>query len=1126
MNAEQKDFVLLPLDPFYNLEGISLAKRAPFAKLDGMFAMAAEELPEAQPASLLGIPFDLPSRLLERPNCMVPEGQRIEVPADSYHVLFVLGNAMLGNGRVEVALEFEKEGRGERRKEMLRFTDWCHWPQFSEQEAVRPEYRHGDGRRQDGINFIWMQPLFLPPDLNLKGIEFGNCSNMRIYSMTLGRKPYRLPDEAMLSYLLIRLRDRGSEAERFSALYHSLTDLESLIEDGALSPKLEEIRSQALKEITLSDLFAYNEARVSARFEKLMPMLEETHAAAMARFVEEQEEKRSPLRITLAGHSHLDAVWLWPWNDTVQKAYRTFSRNLAKLETYPGANFVQSEPVLYEWMELHYPEVFEEIREMVKAGRWELVGGMWVEPDGNMPCGEALVRQRLFGQRYFLEKFGRLSEVAWIPDTFGMHRNHPQIIRKSGGKYFFTTKLMWNYENDFPFQHFLWESADGSQVLALQAAVGCGMSPGPHESLEESVKKHNVLIEPGKRVEVNYSSPHVAGALKSKETIPEVLAIYGEGDGGEGPSEKSFVRAENLARLPGYEHGSVHDYFRKVEAKYRDRLPVWNDELYLENHRGTTTSQARIKELNRKGEVALLTAEKWAALTEALGLFEAPKHAMDRIWKKLLFNQFHDILPGTSIAQAYVDTELDFDDVFRTARGIRGHALRAIASRISTLPLAGRAADRKFSTGRVLLLFNPLTWARRETVRVSWDFPHVRVQSLDRKEIPCQVIYRDGRHWLLFDIELPPFGYTQVRLLAGNRPALEHGVSIEGRVAETPFYRMELAENGNIARIYDKKLGRELLAGEANDVRFFKNRPKEWSNWNIDPDYAKHEIVPEGPVVIEVLDGGPVVGAFRITRAAPEGGKVVQEIRLYRDSPRIDFITEVDVKYRESLVKAVFPLNSDAEFVKTEIAYGTHDRPAIPKTDFEKAQWEVWTHKWLDVSGTGGGVTFLNSAKYGFDVKGGRIGLTLVKGGIMPDPNTDLFTHRIDYALFPHAGGFEEAHAWKRGYEYNFPVYGMLEEEHDGDLPHSRSFGRVEPENVCWEVLKPAEEGEAMVVRVYEVEGRDVERASLQLPFAVKSAEEVDFLELEVLTPVEVEGDRILFSLGHNEIKAIRVTRS
>ncbi|MBU0755058.1 MAG: hypothetical protein KJ645_07940, partial [Planctomycetes bacterium] len=785
--------------------------------------------------------------------------------------------------------------------------------------------------------------------------------------------------------------------------------------------------------------------------------------------------------------------------------------------------FAQSSPRFYAWMEEHHPEVFMGIREKVKAGRWELLGGMWIEPDGNMPCGEALVRQRLYGQRYYLEKFGRLSEVAWVPDTFGMHRNHPQIIRKTGGRYFFTTKLMWNYEIPFPFQHFVWEAADGSQVLALQSAVGCGEGPGPREGLEASVSEKNVLLLPGTQARLSYRDPAIPDHARSSEIIPEVLVIYGEGDGGEGPSDRHFIRAQNLARLPGYRNGKVHDHFHRIDAKYRDRLPVWADELYLENHRGTTTSQGRIKELNRRGEVAVLCAEKWASLRRLIDGTGVPKKRLDRIWKKLLFNQFHDILPGTSVPQAYVDVELDFDDVLRTAEEIQRHALRGLASRISTVPLDAGGRPVTFSTGRTLILFNPLSWTRPEIVCLPWGYPHVKVLDPEGRPLPSQVIFRDGENRLCFQAEVPPMGYTQVRLVAGGVSPAWEGVKVHGRTAESRFYRLELDEEGNIARLFDKELGKELLSGPANRIRFYKNHPREWSNWNLDPEYEKHELVPEGPVSIEIMDAGPVVGAYRITRPAVDGGRIVEEIRLYRDHKRIDFILDLDVRYRESLIKAEFPLKHDARIVKTEIAYGTHDRPVIPQNDFERAQWEVWTQKWFDLSGEERGITFLNSAKYAFDVKGDRVRLTLVKGGIMPDNNTDLCTHRIDYALLSHARGFEEAHAWRWGYEYNFPVQALLEEEHHGPLPAAGSFGAVSAENVCWEVIKPEEDGPGMLLRVFEVEGKDVDRVELKLPCKVNAAEEVDFLEREVIRKLEIRENRITFALGHHEIKAVRV---
>jgi len=314
-----------------------------------------------------------------------------------------------------------------------------------------------------------------------------------------------------------------------------------------------------------------------------------------------------------------------------------------------------------------------------------------------------------------------------------------------------------------------------------------------------------------------------------------------------------------------------------------------------------------------------------------------------------------------------------------------------------------------------------------------------------------------------------------------------------------------------------------LLSKPGNGIQFFINRPDEWSNWNIDPEYDDHEIQPEGDVRIEVLDEGPVVGAFRITKPAAYGGRTVQEIRLYRDTKRIDFITDVDVKYRESLVKTSFPFNAEADAVTTEIAYGTYDRPANPETSFEKAKIESWAQKWLDLSGDRFGVTLMSLDQYGFDVKGDRIRLTLVKGGVDPDANTDVYTHRLHYALTSHAGDWRQSRAWRQGYQYHYPVSTHLESEHEGDLPATRSFGSVKPDNIVWEVLKSEEDGSGLIVRVYEITGTDTKEAVLTLPFAISIAEEIDLLELNVMRKLKTDGNSIAFSIGHNEIKAIRV---
>jgi|GEM_PF-765845 len=1253
------EFYPIDLRPHFRLRAVVTADRPADGTLDGQFGLAAEELPAPGRVNLLGIEFDFLGTGKSEPDCLVPSDQEVRLtvprapvvprasctPADGREgggedtgrdensleggvsvrgdALFLLGTSVMGSSGSELTLKLTEDDRAEAArgrvhegddenevdatvKEIVRFTDWCHRPQFGEREAIRAGYRYNGAGRVAQPNSIWLQVVFLPPRTTLRSIVFGHSPNMRIFAATLARGSCCLPANSLLHYLLVRLAEHNDAAALFSSLYYTLRDIAELRCDSALAGRLDAVRDGVLRELSVQDLFSGNREKTTDVFQHLHPQLVQAERDAAQRLA--NTPSASSLRITLVGHSHLDAVWLWPWNDTVGKAHRTFSRNLERMERFPGVTFAQSCPLFYEWMERYYPEVFRKIHAQIEAGRWELLGGMWVEPDGNMPCGEALVRQRLFGQRYYLERFGRLSEVAWIPDTFGMHANHPQIIAKTGGKYFFTTKLMWNYENVFPFQHFIWESPDGSRVLALQSAVGCGAEPGPYEWLEKSVHRHNPLLKPGHTVRVNAAAPHIPdSALSAGEFVPEVLCIFGEGDGGEGPSERMYQRAHTLSMLPEYNHGRVHDHFRDVESRYGDRLPVWNDELYLENHRGTTTSQGRIKELNRRAEASILAAEKWATLAECLAragyaragcahvdcasssarpaMNTSPpsrsletsaarcealafKPRLDEAWKKLLYNQFHDILPGTSIPQVYVDAELDFERILSTTTQIESMALDSLARRIDTLPaptsIEALGDDERFPTGLPLILFNPLGWERDETVMVPFGYTGVAVAGRDGRALPSQVVFRDGLNWLLFHVTVPSFGYTQVRLLGVQPPdmpylpyekrpgadtsnmpdAQENAVNIDAqrRTMENRFYRLELAPNGNIAEIYDKQLRRNLLAGEANDVRFFKNHPDEWSNWNLDPDYAKHELRPAGDdavstaeptgitvgstsaASIEVIDRGPVMAAFRVTKGAAREGRIVQEIRLFRDDRRIDFVTTVDVRFVESLVKAFFPFDvGGADHVTTDIAYGTYERPTRPRTPFEKAKWEVWTQKWLDMSGPAGGVTVLTRSRYGFDVRDEQIGLTLVKGGIMPDPTTDIGTHRIEYALFPHSGDFRAAHAWRRGYEYNLPVAASMEENHPGDLPSESSFISLSDEGVCFEAFKEAEEGRGLVIRVYEVEGLDRERVELTLPIDVASAEEVDFLELQVVRSVAHEHNRIVFPIGHHEIKAIRV---
>ncbi|MBD3411057.1 MAG: hypothetical protein GF419_12740, partial [Ignavibacteriales bacterium] len=818
-------------------------------------------------------------------------------------------------------------------------------------------------------------------------------------------------------------------------------------------------------------------------------------------------------------------------HESVEKAFRTFSKNVERLDRYEDFVYLQSSPQFYEWMERHRPEVFENIRRLVEAGKWEPVGGMWIESDAVLPTGEALARQRLLGQRYYLAKFGALSKVAWFPDTFGAGANLPQIFLKSGSPYYFTAKLGWNYENEFPVYHFRWRAPDGSEVIGLNSPIELGWSPGPYEWLKDSMRTRSVLAKPGKEIVLSSAAPAIPEAARAEETIPEILQIFGEGDGGEGPTDKMIQRGAYLAMTPDYQFGRASDYFAEIERRYGDRLPVWEDEIYLENHRGVSSSERRVKKLNRLAEPALIAAERWGAIASEVAGYEFPKEEWRRAWKILLFNDFHDILPGTSIPQVFVDAERDYDELLRIAERIRDDALSAIAANVSTLPPEEERDGAAFGEGAPLILFNPLPWDRDEYVRVEWGFPWTRVIDDNGEEIPSQTVFRDGENILIYKARVPALGYATYRLLGKSEPDEDWTPMIDGSTVSNDYYRLTLdPETGDLASWYDERIGAPLLKAPAAGVRYFHNYPKEFSNWNVDPDYDSKEIVPlpDERRRVTILDDGPVFAAIAVVSPAPNGGELRREYRFYRESPRVEVSMDLDVFYRESIVKAELPFAVGADEVVAETPFYAQPHPVNPRTSFEKAKIELRAQKWLDMSGKDYGVTALLTATSGFDVKDGRLRLTLVKGGANPNPNTDVGSHRVEYAMEPHPGDWKTADAWKRGYEYHYPIVPRLEPQHEGTFPARKSFGGTAggtaSDHVCWEALKPSEDGDDLVVRVYEAEGRAAERVELRLPFVVAKAAETDLLEIETIGDVAADGDSIVFEIEPYEILTIKIT--
>lgn len=810
----------------------------------------------------------------------------------------------------------------------------------------------------------------------------------------------------------------------------------------------------------------------------------------------------------LIAHSHIDVVWLWTLKETMRKCARTFSTALRLLDEFPEFTFAQSQALLYEFTKQNYPELYAQIKRRVKEGRWEPVGAMWVEPDCNIPNGESLVRQILYGKKFFKAEFGIDVKEVWLPDTFGYSWALPQIMKKAGIEYFFTTKLTWNDTTRFPHGTFWWKGIDGSRVLAHLPPVGLeGMVEPKH--LVKSLREH-----PERR-----QSPHV-------------LQTFGYGDGGGGPTKRDVEAARTLsASAHSARLSNVRPFFRSVKRtaqRNESRLPEWNDELYLELHRGTYTTHAWIKKANREAERLLYKTELLCSLAVLAGK-KYPGAEIESAWKKLLLNQFHDIVPGTAIADAYVDARQAFEDIAETCSHLKEKALACFVQKPTVKGL------RSTSKGRAFTLFNSLSFTRAEYVTLRFRSKAKRFVVLDEdgQLIVSQLISaRNGDVELLCFIEnILPFSFTQLTVYdeKGIRDA-ESNTHWRKKRLQTPFYVVEFSTDGTISSLYDKSLKRELIpkGRRANQFQTFRDTPKQWDAWEIDPHYHHQRFNLFKFVRAEVVELGKLRAVIRVQHEARSGSRLSQEIAFYHASKRIDFVTTVDWREERTLLKVAFPMKVKARVATFETQFGSLKRTTKPTTPAEKAKFEVPAQQWADMSDKRFGISLLNDCKYGYDAKGDTLRLTLIRSPHYPHPQepwwltdeaiTDQGIHTFTYSLYPHEGDWRGGETIKRSRELNNPVIIFAGQLHNSPTP----FLATSKSNIVVDSIKKAEESDQLVVRFHEAHGKKT-RTRIQFGHAPEQAEETDLLERRI-KQLPTHGGRLELQFAPFEIKTLKIS--
>ncbi len=790
------------------------------------------------------------------------------------------------------------------------------------------------------------------------------------------------------------------------------------------------------------------------------------------------EKRNGPTtpHIACLAASHIDTAWLWSIAETWRKCARTFSSVLNLLEQHPEMIFLQPAPYHADIVRREYPELFARIKASVKAGRWEPNGAMWIEPDANMPSGEAFVRQVLVAQRWTREHFGYTGDTLWLPDVFGYSAALPQILRLGRVEFFATTKMQWNDTTRFPYDTFHWKGIDGSTVLT-------------HLNI------HDTPIEPAGLI----------GAwnwVQHKDIDDRRLVAYGHGDGGGGPKMEDLITArlcENLEGCPTAKHATLTDFLRGCRDEIPN-LPEWSGELYLELHRGTLTSIAGVKRGNRKSEFALREAEFLATLARLGGATYPAEELLD-LWKVVLVNQFHDILPGSSIAIVNDEAIEAFEKCIADADGL---------SQASLAALGGAAGDAK------LLVSNSLSWERAGEMTLPGvpEGKCIEGATCQWVEGPC------GQAKLVVSgIGAAPLGTAALSLTAAGPTDAKSPFQVSDSRAETPFAVVCFDAAGGIVSLVDKATGREIVSegGRLNAFLLGEDIPAAWDNWDIDTDQEMKMARETRRTSREVVADGPLQLRVRQTFDLGAASRLVQDVVFHSTTARIDFETVVEWKEKRRLLKAGFDLDVLCDNARHEIQYGHVERPTHRNHPHDRARFEVCAHKWTDLSENGFGVALLNESKYGVSVHGGHVGLSLIKSGVHPDPRGDEGAHRFTYSLLPHDGGFSVESVIRPAYELNLPPTTTLAGE---AATGSSSLLTVDAPNVIVEAVKWAEEGDAFVVRLYDA-GKVATTATLRFGVSVKSISETNILE-EATGALSLADGAVTVRFRPFEIKTLR----
>ncbi len=807
---------------------------------------------------------------------------------------------------------------------------------------------------------------------------------------------------------------------------------------------------------------------------------------------------------TCVGHTHIDVAWLWTLKQTREKVARSFSTALSLMKDYPDYYFMASQPQLLQFLKEEHPEIYTEVKERVKEGRWEIEGAMWLEADCNLVSGESLIRQILYGKRFMKEEFGVDSKILWLPDVFGYSAVLPQILKKFGIRYFVTSKISWNEYNKIPYDTFNWEGIDGSEILTYFLTTA---------EYDKVIAGNQRTIYEGK---INPSQ--IMGAWRryqQKNINDDVLVAYGYGDGGGGPVKDDLEYSARLQKgIPGFpkvKMGTVGSYLDGLEKKVagNPKLPRWVGELYLEYHRGTYTSMAKNKYYNRKSEFLMQELERFSMLASHIDPSAAyPSEEIEAGWKTIMLNQFHDIIPGSSIREVYQESHEQYETLLKEIRRLLDNSVKSISGKIDLRE-------------RAVIAFNSLGFDRDDII--TFDLPEGEdckaLADAEGKTYPVQKT-EDGR-FIAFVEGVPSNGYKAFYIshMAEQRPC---GLYAAQEKAGNGFFEIKLDSSANIVSIYDKLQRREVLkpGARGNVLQAFEDKPLKYDAWDINIYYQEKMWEIDDVEEIQVTETGPVRAAIRIRKKFMDS-VLVQYLYIYNDIPRIDFKNEIDWKEKQILLKTAFPVDVRTDKAAYDIQFGSIERPTNWNTSWDVARFEVCAHKWADLSEDGYGVSLLNDCKYGYDIKDGVMRLSLLKSPIWPNPDADREHHEFVYSLYPHGGSWREGNTMQMSYRLNCAMFAMNESAHGGTLPEHMGYVKTDRSNVIIDTVKKAEDGQEIIVRLYESHNR---RTSATLSFfgTIGCAAETDLNEKEI-TVIETKDNRLTFEIYPHEIKTFKI---